>query len=221
MTEAMLQNNLVGSVHLLSAVKEVGCRRLVFVGSPKEPPSPAWEDAVDSTYSASKASAAIYARLFQRLYGVPLVMPRPLLIYGPAQQTDKLVPYTIVSLLSGKTPQYSSGSLVVDFVYVLDVVRGLLHSAIREGLEGQSPDIGTGIGSRVRDVVQQLFDMMGHDEKPNIGKLPDRKFQHPHIADLEATRRLMGWEPLWTLQQGLSTTVEWYKAHWKEIASAK
>jgi len=202
-----LQNNLVGTVNLLLATAEIGCERIVVVGSSEEP----MDGVPTSPYAAAKAAATMYARMFHKVYRLPVVVVRLFMTYGPRQEPTKLVPYTILALLHRENPRLSSGRRVCDFVYVLDVVRGLLKAGVQPGLEGQTLDLGTGIGTSVRDMVELLVELCGSTAQPLFGALPDRLDERPQIADIDTTRRLLNWEPMWSLRDGLVETIEWYR----------
>lgn len=208
----MLQSNLVGTVHLLLTAAEIGCERVVIVGSSEEP-----RDGVPtSPYAAAKAAASMYARMFRKIYNLPVVVVRPFMTYGPRQEPTKLIPHTILALLRGEAPHLSSGRRVCDFIYVVDVVRGFLHASIRPNLEGKTIDLGTGEGRSVRDVVELLVELSGSTVRPVFGAIPDRIGEHPQIADRDATRRLLDWEPHWSLRDGLAETIEWYRSRMRD-----
>ncbi len=207
----MLQNNLLGTVHLLLATVEAGCERIVTVGSSEAPAAATPYDGLTSPYAAAKAAASMYARMFRTAYGLPVVLVRPFMTYGPRQERTKLIPYTILALLRGENPQLSSGGRMCDFVYVLDVVRGLLQAGLQPNLEVETIDLGTGKGTLVRDVMELLVELSGSAARPMFGVVPDRPGERPQVADREATRRLLGWEPLWSLRDGLTETVAWYR----------
>lgn len=207
----MLQSNLVGTVHLLLTAAEIGCERIVIAGSSEEPR----DGAPTSPYAAAKAAATMYARMFHGVYDLPVVVVRPFMTYGPRQEPTKLIPYTILALLHEENPHLSSGRRVCDFVYVLDVVRGFLKAGVQLGLEGETVDLGTGEGTSVRDVVELLVELSGSTARPVFGAIPDRIGERPLVADRDAIRRLIDWEPRWSLRDGLMETVAWYRSRVK------
>jgi len=207
----MLQANLLGTVHLLLAAAEAGCERVVILGSSEEPSGEAGDNFPTSPYAAAKTAATLYARMFWKVYGVPVVALRPFMIYGPGQERTKLIPYTILSLLRGQALHLTSGRRVCDFVYVLDVVRGLLQAGIRPGLEGATIDLGTGTGTTVREMVELLVALSGNRTRPVFGALDDRPWERPQVADSTPARQLLGWAPMWSLREGLTQTVAWYR----------
>ena len=210
----LLHSNLVAAIHLALVCEELGCGHIVAVGSSEEPVNHEVETAPMSPYAAAKASATVYFRMFHRVFGLPVVILRPFLTYGPRQASrTKLIPYTISMLLRGESPKLGSGRRVCDFIFVADVVRGLLKAGLTDNVFGRTLDLGTGVGTSVREVIELLVGLSGSRARPNFGALPDRLGEHAQVADNAATRRLLGWEPRWSLRKGLAATIEWYRHH--------
>jgi len=196
--------NLATTVNLLAATTAAGVGRVVLAGSMEEPlggETPA------SPYAAAKGSAALYARLFHGLYGAPVVTARIFMVYGPGQRDPtKLVPSTIAAALAGRSPRISSGVRAIDWIYVDDVVEGLVALAITPGLEGSTIDLGTGKLTTVREVAERICALCGAPP-PEIGALPDRPLETFRRADPEATARACGWRAHVPLQEGLTRTI--------------
>jgi nucleoside-diphosphate-sugar epimerase len=210
LVRTMCEHNLLGTVNLLLAVVQGNCRRIVAVGTPEEAAEEVRLATVASPYAAAKTAAAIYTRMFHRLYHLPVVTVRPFLTYGPRQEENKLIPYTILKLLRGDSPQLTSGKRLCDFVYVSDVVRGMLRAALAPGLEGQTLDLGTGHPISIRAAVEWISKLTGSSTPVHFGAVPDRLGEGALIAEAETTRQKLGWEPRWTLLVGLMETIAWY-----------
>ncbi len=121
--EPLFDANLSSTVRLLVAASRAGVGRVVLAGSMDEPRE---ADAVPcSPYAAAKWASAGYGRMFQALYGLPVVSARIFMGYGPAQADYKVVPYAILALLRGEVPKLTSGTREVDWVYVDDIAGGL------------------------------------------------------------------------------------------------
>lgn len=206
-----LHSNLVSTVNLLNLAAEQGCKRLVLAGSLEEPQA---DHAPSSPYAAAKAASTAYAQMFAALYATPVVTARLFMVYGPAQQdTTKLIPYVTLALLRGETPKLSSGTRPVDWIYVGDVVDGLVACAVTPGIEGKTVDIGSGELVTIRQVVEQLAAIISPQARPAFGALADRPFEQVRAADAATAHALTGWQAQTSLADGLRHTVDYYRHH--------
>jgi UDP-glucose 4-epimerase len=204
---------LTSTVNLLTLATRQRCRRMVFVASMEEPYGEAAEEVTPtSPYSAAKWGAAVYARMFHRLYGCPVVTARLFMGYGPGQARDKVIPSTILSLLRRESPPLSNGLRPLDWVYVEDVIDGLMRAASVDGIEGATIELGSGHLLPLRAVVERLVQMIDPSISPRFGALPDRPNRDVRIADLEPASSLLGWRASTPLETGLGKTIEWYRA---------
>ncbi len=204
--------NLASTVYLLDALSEQGCKRIVQAGSLEEPEPGDPVSTPTSPYAAAKWSAGAYARMFHQLWSTPVVLARLFMVYGPEQRDlSKLVPHVVTSLLLGGEPQLGSGKRPVDWVYVDDVVEGLLRLGLAEGVEGLQVDLGSGKLVPVRAVVEQIYAQLAPGKQPPFGGIPDRQMEPVRVARVEETGELMGWTPTVALEDGLARTADWYR----------
>jgi UDP-glucose 4-epimerase len=200
---------VTASVNVLKAATDVGCRHVVLIGSGDEPENCA---APCSPYAAAKWAVGGYARMFLSLYGTPVAIARPFMVYGPDQpDVTKIVPYTVLAIRRGEPPVITSGRRLCDWVYIDDVVGGLLAVARAPRAVGQRIDLGTGILLPVRHVVERICELAGTSVQPVFGGMPDRPGETEAVADPEQTRRLCGWTPSTDLDTGLARTLAWYQ----------
>ena len=206
--------NLMTTVNLLTAATEIGCSKFILSGSQEEPIQDRSGVTPCSPYAVTKWASGAYARMFHALYQLPVVILRIFMVYGPAQpDVRKLVPYVILSMLNGEAPQLMSGTRPVDWIYVDDVVEGLLASAHAPDVEGKTIDIGSGRLVTVRSVVETLSQFTGRGTAPRFGAKPDRAFEQVRAADTKQAKELLGWTARVSLNDGLRRTVAWYEAH--------
>ena len=204
------RNNLQTTVNLLCALADVGCARMVTAGSLVEPES-GQRSVPNSPYAAAKWASGDYARLFHALYGFPVALARIFMVYGPGQNDmTKLVPYVISSVQQGVAPLITSGSYLVDWVFVDDVVDGLMRLAVAPGIDGSSVDLGSGSTITTKALVDLLCDLMRAPVAPVYGALPDRPMEPVRVADIAASHRQIGWQPRTDLREGLKRTIAWY-----------
>ena len=205
-----LENNLISTLYLLTQLTETKCRRIVVIGS-SETPEPG--TAPNSPYAASKLAMTAYAEMFHQLFNLPLVIARPHMIYGPRQPKSKLIPYIITSFQKNIPPMLSSGKRICDPIFISDFIRALLLMGSQITAVGNTFDIGTGQGVSIRQIAETIASLMGvkGDNHWVFEAIPDRYYETPQIADITNTRAILGWNNLWTLQEGLRDTIEWYK----------
>lgn len=208
---------LVSTVNLLTVATELGCRRILLAGSLRDPQhsGPNWEPVPMSPYEAAKWAGSGYGRMFHTLYGVPVVILRPFMTYGPGQDSNKLIPSVIRSVLRGETPRLSSGRWEADWVYVDDVIEGFIRGGYVPNIEGSTIDLGTGLLTSVRTVVEDLVKIMGASVDPVFGALSDRPMEPTRVANLKVAEASLGWTPAISLPEGLRRTAHWYAEGFK------
>jgi nucleoside-diphosphate-sugar epimerase len=205
--------NLVSTVHLLTATAERARCRIVLAGSMQEPEGEDPDATPVSPYAASKWACTIYARMFHRLYELPVIVARPMMVYGPGQwDRTKLLPYVITSLLNGFSPAVSSGTRTLDWVFVDDVVAGMMELAMTPSAYGQAIDLGSGALTSIREIVEQVAGILGWMNPIAFGTVPDRPFERPRKARVHETLQVIGWAAATPLSTGLVKTVDYWRA---------
>jgi UDP-glucose 4-epimerase len=203
--------DLGGTINLLTAVAErKTTRRVILAASMEEPTLSDAHIPPASPYAAAKWAAGVYARMFHALFQTPVVMVRPFMSYGPGQRVHKLIPHVIQTLLQGQSPKLSSGQRLVDWVYVGDVVEGMIAAALVPGIEGCTFDLGSGELISIRAVVEKLVEITGTSVRPRFGALPDRPLERVRVADTVPAAEKLGWKSVTSLDTGLRKTVFWY-----------
>lgn len=168
-------------------------------------------------YDASKACADILARSYYVTYKLPVVVTRNANIYGGGDfNLNRIIPGTIMSVLRNETPIIrSDGTLVRDYMYIKDAVSAYLTIAeaiSRQDVVGQAFNFGTGHPISVLDLFNIIIRACGKDLQPKIlnearGEIP-RQF-----LSSEKARKVLSWEPHYSIDQGLGETIEWYKQY--------
>jgi UDP-glucose 4-epimerase len=208
-----LNSLLVSTVNILTAATETSRCRVVLAASLTEPQAGDAHPMPGSPYAAAKWASGGYARMFHQLYQLPVVMVRPFMTYGPGQDHRKIIPYLVLSLLRGEAPKLSSGYQQFDWIYIDDVVRGLLAAGDAPSVEGCTIDLGSGTLASVRTVAQKLTELMQPRSKPIFGALPDRPLERTRVADIAYAYAKLDWQPEISLDTGLTRTVAWYREH--------
>ncbi len=211
--EKTMAANLVAAVNILSASIRNDVRKVVLAGSLEEPDG-IGDPVPSSPYAASKWAASGYARMFSALYELPTAVARIFMVYGPGQgDTRKLVPYVCLSALRGEPPQLMSGERPVDWIYVADVVDGLIRMTCAGPDDGSYVDIGSGNLVTTGKVAAKICQHASPGLEPELGAIPDRKLEQVRKADVERTAELLGWRPQVDLDEGLKRTLAAYRDH--------
>ena len=205
-------SNLASTVYMMTAATDAGVERFVQMGSQEEPDSAKGDVIPSSPYAAAKWAASAYARMFHKLYGFGVVNLRVFMVYGPGQKDlKKLIPYSILECLSGRRPKIGIGTRKVDWVYIDDVVRGLILAGIVPGVEGKTFEIGTSKLTSIREVVE----MVVRTANPTLSaefSTEGRPIEIEYSADYALSESLLGWRPTVEVADGIQRTVDWYSA---------
>ncbi|HYG40707.1 MAG TPA: NAD-dependent epimerase/dehydratase family protein [Cytophagales bacterium] len=200
---------LTSTVNILTLATEIGCERIILTGSSTEPldenPYP------NSPYAAAKWATSAYGHLFQEIYKAPVIIVRPFMGYGPGQPIGKLIPHVILSLLKNESPRLSQGLWLTDWVYIDDTVDGILASAVEGSPGGKTIDLGSGVLTSVRQIVEKIVEIIEPEISPLFGALPDRHEEHTRVADTKYAFEKLNWKAKVSLEEGLRKTVQWYR----------
>ena len=211
------------TLNVLLAARDLGVRRVIYAGSSsvygntKElkkretlRPRPL------SPYAVSKLAGEEYLRVFAELYGLETLTVRYFNVFGPRQ--DPGSPYSGVislfttALLRGKTPViYGTGRQSRDFSYVENVVRGNLLALRATGVRGQAVNLAMGHGVTLLDLLRELGRITGRPARADLRPARPGDVRHSR-ADIGLARRLLGYRPVVSFEQGLRRTVEWYRS---------
>jgi len=187
--------------------------------------------APNSPYSASKAGSDHLVRAWFHTYGLPTIITNCSNNYGPYHFPEKLIPLIIINAIEGKPlPVYGRGENIRDWLYVDDHAKAL-SLVERQGIAGQSYNVGGNSERRNIDVVCAICDLMNEFVPRNgsyhdlISYVTDRPGHDLRYAiDSNKIYHELGWQPLERFETGLRKTVQWYlenKTWWESVRSGK
>jgi dTDP-glucose 4,6-dehydratase len=169
-----------------------------------------------SPYSASKIGADKLVESFYRTYDLPAVTVRPFNTYGPRQSARAVIPTIITQALSGDCIQLGSLETRRDFTYVADTVGGFLRAAVAPDVAGEEINLGTGHDIAIGELAQRIIALVGRPVEIATAEerlRPEKSEVMRLLSDNARARRLLGWSPAWSLDEGLAATVEWIRDH--------
>lgn len=167
-----------------------------------------------SPYAAAKCGADRLVYSYYETYKIPAVIVRPFNNYGPLQHLEKVVPRFITSCIMGEPMRvHGDGMAERDFLYVLDHCQALdkLIHADPDIVAGETINLGTGESISVLDIAHAVKKNMNgcKSEIQFIGNRPGQVYRH--TCDSRKAKKLLGWEPTTSFNDGLQETIEWYK----------
>jgi CDP-glucose 4,6-dehydratase len=166
-------------------------------------------------YDVSKSCGDLIAQAYATSYGTPVAITRCGNFYGGGDLNwNRIVPGTIRSVLRGQRPVIrSDGQFVRDYFYVEDGAAAymLLAERLRTKLElaGEAFNFSNEIQVTVLELVDRVLDLMGSDLAPDVRCEASNEIRHQYLSAAKARQQLK-WEPLFTLDEGLRRTIEWY-----------
>ena len=216
-----LETNVLGSLNLLAAAAALPrLKAIVVMGTAEEyghNTAPFFETMREqpvSAYSQSKQSLTHLCEVLHHLHGLPVVVLRPTIAYGPGQSTDMFLPALIRSLLTDIPFPMTAGEQTRDFVYVSDVVDAMLLAATRANVAGEILNVGSGRPVTIAAIAHKVAAITGKPELLQFGKLPYRPGEvMAYSVDPAKTRALLGWSPRIDLEQGLASTIDHFRQH--------
>nr|MDO8109492.1 dTDP-glucose 4,6-dehydratase [Candidatus Sigynarchaeota archaeon] len=217
-----IRTNVVGTQVLLDACRAHGVERFVQVSTDEvygalDEGEPAFteESPVKPTnpYAASKAASDLLVNAYHHTYGVPCIITRCSNDYGPYQFPEKFIPVVILNAMDTKQiPVYGTGQNIRDWIFVEDHCRGI-RIAMENGRPGEVYNFGGNSLKKNIDVVKQILGILGKPETliTLVEDRPGHDFKY--AMNFQKATKNLGWMPSRSFDDGLLTTVAWYREH--------
>ncbi|AIF69363.1 NDP-sugar dehydratase or epimerase [Palaeococcus pacificus DY20341] len=211
--------NVLGTLNILRALIE-GHGKMIFASSAavygdnqnlplkeSEKPNPL------SPYGVSKVSAEYYLKVFHELYGIPTVSLRYFNVFGPRQGYNQYA--GVISIFINRALRneplviYGDGKQTRDFIYIKDVVSANILAAESSRADGRVFNVARGEQTTILELALKIIDATNSKSSILFDKPRPGDIRHS-LADVSEIREL-GFEPKYSLEEGLLRTVEWYK----------
>jgi CDP-glucose 4,6-dehydratase len=219
-----LDTNIRGTWALLDAARRSPLTKAVIIASSDKAYGdheelPYDEDAAlqgEHPYDASKSCADLIAKMYAVSFGLPVAVTRCGNFYGGGDLNwNRLIPGTIRSVLKNERPVIrSDGTLIRDYFYVEDGAAAYMQLAealhARPELRGEAFNFSNEIQVDVLALTEKILERMKSTLDPDVRAEARNEIQHQWLSAAKA-RRVLGWTPQFTLDEGLDRTIEWYR----------
>ena len=167
-----------------------------------------------SPYAATKKANEVMAHVYHKLYDMNIIMLRFFTVYGPKQRPDLAInKFTRLMLEDKEIPMFGDGTTSRDYTYVDDIVNGIIKSCeytLNNKNVYEILNIGNSSPISLKEMINTIARVLGVE--PKIKQLPmqpgdvDRTY-----ADISKAKKLIGYEPKTTFEEGIRKFVNWYK----------
>jgi nucleoside-diphosphate-sugar epimerase len=216
--------NIQGTTNVLQACRSHGTTRLVHT-STSETYGTAQYVPIDenhpmqgqSPYSASKIGADKMVESYYNSFELPTVIVRPFNTFGPRQSARAFIPTVISQALTRDKLRMGSPEPVRDMTFVKDTAEGFITVGLCDKAIGRTVNLGVGDGDTIGNITQMILKLLGKPDMPierDPARIrPSKSEVMRLVSDNSLAKELSGWEPKYTLEQGLAETIDWIRIH--------
>ena len=215
----ILQTNIIGTLNLVEACLKSGFEVFINTGSSSEygfkdraATETEWLEP-NSHYAWSKASATLFCRHTAQSQGVRIPTLRLYSVYGAYEESTRLMPTLILRGLQGELPPLVNPNIARDYIYIDDVLDAYLLTATVSDRElGAVYNLGTGIQTSLRDVVEVACTTLALEVEPQWGSMPNRDWDtNVWVADNRKIQATFNWRPQHSFESGFRLMVDWFR----------
>lgn len=217
------KNNIEGTLNMMEASRQNGVKKFVYASSssvygdePNLPKTEGREGNLLSPYALTKMCDEEWGKLYKKLYGLDTYGMRYFNVFGRRQDPDgayaAVIPKFLKQLLNGEIPTINGdGRQSRDFTYIDNVIEANLKACLAPSdVAGEAFNIAYGGREYLIDIYYGLTKALGVDAQPNFA--PERKGDIKHSnADISKAKKLLGYDPDYSFQDGIKLAIEWYK----------
>jgi dTDP-glucose 4,6-dehydratase len=210
--------NAIGTSNVLQASLQLQVQKVLHISTDEVYGSinhGSWDEnspmLPNSPYAASKACSDLIALSYYKTYGLNVNITRCSNNYGPNQFVEKAIPLFITNLLSKKKiPIYGDGQHSRDWLYVEDHCRAIAK-VLTEGSPGQINNIGGGLELRNLELANRIISKLNLDSDA-IEFVEDRlAHDERYSLNFDKISLNLGYAPQVAFEDGLATTINWYR----------
>jgi len=171
----------------------------------------------ETSYGKDKLKCTNFLNNSFKVYGFPVIIFRPYQVYGPLQETNRLIPIAAKCCYFDEEFKCIDGSQIRDYLYVEDLVNAASKALQNPKAIGQIYNLGSGKKISIKHLVNYIKDYYKRG-KPIYGKIKLRKDESKNIyPDISKIKKKLKWKPKTTLKKGLEKTLKYYKKKYSKV----
>ena len=163
-----------------------------------------------SIYGKAKLLSTIFLQNFYKKYNFPVTILRLYLVYGPFQDTNRVIPITIINALKNKSFNCSNGQQLRDFTYIDDIISAIIKTLKNLKSSGEIINIGSGKPIAIKKVIIKICRLL-NSGKPLFGKIDLRKDEMMKLyPNINKAKKILRWNSRTPLEVGLRKTIKFF-----------
>jgi nucleoside-diphosphate-sugar epimerase len=212
--------NIMGTIYLMNAIKEVGCKLFIHAGSATEygtKQNPLKEDDVIApifnNYAVVKAATTLFVQKEAINNNLPFITMRIFTPYGPYEDKNRLIPYIVRHALHNSPIHLTNPQNVRDFIYIDDLISAYILATKTTVQPGDIINIGSGAQHTIKEIVNLIMRITS--SKSEIiweSKKIQAKAIEPKmwVADITKAKKVLNWKPSCALEKGVSQVIKFF-----------
>lgn len=215
-----LEETTMGTFNVLNASRNKNIKRFIHIstdevyGKVKDMPiSEECPTKAQSPHISSDIGAEKLTEGFFQYFDLPVVISRLFNTYGPIQSRKAIIPTIIIQSLTASKIYLGDMHAIRDFIYVDDIIDGLIKAVETPISVGETINLGSGQGISIGDLADTIVNLVGRDVEILFDANRIRLQNHAIdqlVADITKAKKLLNWQPKTSLNAGLEKTIEWF-----------
>lgn len=228
--EQIHATNYLSFIRIMEEISQHEIAAYIHAGSSSEygmnanAPAESGELIPNSHYALSKAATSHAITYYGKVRTIPVVNLRLYSVYGPYEDSSRLIPVLCEQSLQAKLPSFARAEITRDFIYTDDVVAAFVAAAscMHAGISGESFNIGSGVQTSLHDLATLTKQVFSINEEPQFNTSLGRAWDVDNwVANPDKAKKILNWSASTSLAEGLQKTQAWWKNYLEKATFTK